>query len=515
MAPEVFINREYKYAADVFSLGIVFYYFFANNFSINKHPFIIGKNDHKDPQKIQNNIKNNARKENPITGVELNHALFSLDRYSASHLINLMLAWEPNERPLAKDLKHHPLFWSPSRKLKFIKTINFVVKAEKSPVSSPQSTNKSLQLKHYQKGTVEKAIESIAYDVFGKDWIDTIDQDENNPNFSQALANHIMKNSHDYVSGAKSKQMCQLLRMIRNYNEHKEDHVFDLGDGITYFTVMFPKLIIELYKTMQPISQMQNDVKNVYSTKRYKQIIVKTCILKLLLYRSLKSFFMPAQRKVAPILNPILQKCVKLPENPDLIEKLVNLGVVLVEENYDGSIKKTTRIRSLEVTTSRLPREFFNRYAVDVARDLLGKTLNFGKFKGVILETEAYRGEDDGASHAFKGPNKKCAIIYGEPGYSYVYSIRAYHCLGIVVEEIGQPGAILIRNVKFSDGTHINGPGRLCRHLKITKIQNGINLAVDPKFYISDDGVKVESYKATKRIGISKSVENMWRFVIV
>lgn len=108
----------------------------------------------------------------------------------------------------------------------------------------------------------------------------------------------------------------------------------------------------------------------------------------------------------------------------------------------------------------------------------------------------------------------RCAIIFGVPGYSYVYNIRAYHCLGIVSEPIGTAGAVLIRSVRFSNGDHINGPGKLCRYLDITRTYNGIDLTSDSNFYISE-GKPIENYKTTQRIGITKNVDKLWRFVAI
>ena len=93
--------------------------------------------------------------------------------------------------------------------------------------------------------------------------------------------------------------------------------------------------------------------------------------------------------------------------------------------------------------------DFYNRSVVEVAQDLLGKTLVFFNFRGVITETEAYRGADDEASHAFKGPTPRSSIMYGPPGYSYVYLIYGlYHCLNIVTEAEGNPAAVLIRGLQ-------------------------------------------------------------------
>lgn len=156
--------------------------------------------------------------------------------------------------------------------------------------------------------------------------------------------------------------------------------------------------------------------------------------------------------------------------------------------------------------------DFYNRHVVEVAKDLLGKTLVFGNLKGIITETEAYRGSDDEASHAYKGITKRSAIMFGPPGYTYVYMIYGmYYCINIVTEEEGKPSAVLIRGMALPD-VYLNGPGKICRHLGITTKENGINLLSSKKLYLTK-GVDVGNIKITKRIGIKKAVDNPWRFI--
>src|ERR1700729_4260135 len=113
----------------------------------------------------------------------------------------------------------------------------------------------------------------------------------------------------------------------------------------------------------------------------------------------------------------------------------------------------------------KLGRDFFNRNCAEVARDLLGQILVFGNYQGIITETESYRGLDDPASHAFKGPTPRAKIMFGTPGTSYVYLIYGmYHCLNIVTEEEESPSAVLIRGLKLikPDVAILNGPGKIC-----------------------------------------------------
>ena len=156
---------------------------------------------------------------------------------------------------------------------------------------------------------------------------------------------------------------------------------------------------------------------------------------------------------------------------------------------------------------------FYNRHPVKVARDLLGKTLVFGKFCGLITETEAYRGIDDEASHAFKGITKRSAIMFGPAAHVYVYMIYGiYYCLNIVTEEAGQASAVLIRGLQLPD-VHLNGPGKLCRHLGLTKAHNGINLMDNNVNLYITDGIEVKNPIITPRIGISKAKDKPWRFL--
>lgn len=158
-----------------------------------------------------------------------------------------------------------------------------------------------------------------------------------------------------------------------------------------------------------------------------------------------------------------------------------------------------------------LPSKFYNRHVVEVAQDLIGKTLVFGKHQGIITETEAYRGSDDEASHAFKGPTTRSEIMFGPSGYSYVYLIYGmYYCLNIVTEPLGSPSAVLIRGLQLPN-IHLNGPGKICKYLGITKTHHGINLINHHSFYVT--GKNIIPYQATSRIGIKKGVDKLWRFV--
>ena len=161
---------------------------------------------------------------------------------------------------------------------------------------------------------------------------------------------------------------------------------------------------------------------------------------------------------------------------------------------------------------NRLDRSFFLRPTVQVAQELLGKRLTFQNFSGIITETEAYHQDNDPACHAYRGITPRNAPMFGPAGYSYVYFIYGmYHCLNIVTEPEGVAAAVLIRGLQI-DELSLNGPGKLCRHLKITKDHNAIDLMKSPSFYVTDDDRK-PNFIATPRIGIRHGTDKLWRFV--
>lgn len=166
--------------------------------------------------------------------------------------------------------------------------------------------------------------------------------------------------------------------------------------------------------------------------------------------------------------------------------------------------------------TERLTRDFFMFPTVTVAQKLLGKIMVFGHAAGLITETEAYIGQDDPACHAARGKTRRNAIMFGPPGYTYVYFIYGmYHCLNFVTEEEGTPAAVLIRGLMLVEPSpfHLNGPGKLCRHLGITREHNAIDMIESESFYIKDSPLS-PPYETTPRIGITRGQEKLWRFVI-
>ncbi|MCJ7733528.1 MAG: DNA-3-methyladenine glycosylase, partial [Anaerolineales bacterium] len=160
--------------------------------------------------------------------------------------------------------------------------------------------------------------------------------------------------------------------------------------------------------------------------------------------------------------------------------------------------------------TGRLEESFFARDTVQVARDLIGKRLirleGTTRITGIILETEAYRGEEDLACHCRAGRTPRTEIMYGPAGRSYVYLIYGkYWLLNIVTEVEGSPGAVLIRAIYPQEGKQIiarrrkgrsqkkwtDGPGKICQALNIDGALNGLNTCGSGSPLFIEEGQKV------------------------
>jgi DNA-3-methyladenine glycosylase len=131
----------------------------------------------------------------------------------------------------------------------------------------------------------------------------------------------------------------------------------------------------------------------------------------------------------------------------------------------------------------KLPRSFYDRNTVEVARDLLGKYLvhrsNGVERVGRIVEVEAYLGPHDRAAHSARGLTKRTKVMFGPPGHAYVYFIYGmYYCLNVVTEPEGHASAVLLRAIEpvknITERTR--GPGLLCRAMGIDKRHNGHDL---------------------------------------
>lgn len=161
----------------------------------------------------------------------------------------------------------------------------------------------------------------------------------------------------------------------------------------------------------------------------------------------------------------------------------------------------------------KLSRQFFARETELVAQELLGKVLvrKIGKKKlaGMIVETEAYVGPHDLASHASKGKTERTKIMFEPAGTWYVYFIYGmYHCLNIVTEAKDHPSAVLIRALEPLENISgkTDGPAKLCRALNITKnLNNTSAVSQNSQLYIEDRGIKISknSIIRAKRIGIN------------
>ncbi|MGH9500876.1 MAG: DNA-3-methyladenine glycosylase [Terriglobales bacterium] len=195
---------------------------------------------------------------------------------------------------------------------------------------------------------------------------------------------------------------------------------------------------------------------------------------------------------------------------------------------------------SAERLRTVLPREFYNRDPRRVCRELLGKVLVRNQprkyLAARIVEVEAYFGKSDGAAHSFGGRTARNAVLFGPPGFAYVYFIYGNHyCLNVSCLPDGTAGGILFRAAEplvgieamakarglAQNGTRdlrnlTSGPGRLAEAFGITRERdNQKDLAsADSDLFIADDGYHVSKTLTTPRIGITKAAERPWRYVI-
>jgi DNA-3-methyladenine glycosylase len=173
---------------------------------------------------------------------------------------------------------------------------------------------------------------------------------------------------------------------------------------------------------------------------------------------------------------------------------------------------------------------------VALAPWLLNKVLAHGGRSGRIVEVEAYRGQDDPASHAFRGPTPRTEVMFGPPGYLYVYFTYGMHwCANVVCSPAGTAGAVLIRALAPLEGLEemraartaarterdlCNGPAKLCQALGITGADNGTDLLARRKggqvgegVRLIDDGTPPPKRPGQgRRIGIRVATEEPWRF---
>jgi DNA-3-methyladenine glycosylase len=185
-----------------------------------------------------------------------------------------------------------------------------------------------------------------------------------------------------------------------------------------------------------------------------------------------------------------------------------------------------------------LPRAFYIDPPQIVARRLLGKVLvrryEGKRLAGRIVEVEAYCGLGDPASHAFPGKTERNAVLFGPPGFAYVYFIYGMHyCLNISCEPEGESGGILLRALEPLEGLATmarlrglaantnprnltSGPGRLCEAIAVTRTtHNGLDVTSRRSgLHVEDDGFVPGKIDALPRVGIRKAADRPLRFVI-
>ena len=180
-----------------------------------------------------------------------------------------------------------------------------------------------------------------------------------------------------------------------------------------------------------------------------------------------------------------------------------------------------------------LPRKFYINDTIHVAKNLLGKKLvrKIGNqvLSGIIIETEAYKGKNDPASHAARKKTERNKIMFGESGYAYVYFTYGMHyCFNVVAKkENDESGAVLIRAIQPQQGINhmiknrktdvisnlANGPGKLTQAMQITLIQYDFDLTKNTSLFIID-GKKPTKIIAKPRIGIKEGTDKLWNFSV-
>ena len=189
---------------------------------------------------------------------------------------------------------------------------------------------------------------------------------------------------------------------------------------------------------------------------------------------------------------------------------------------------------------SVLPREFYQRPALEVARDLLGSRLvrvqSGHRLAGRIIETEAYQGEADLGCHASAGKTPRTAVMYGPPGHAYIYFTYGMHwLLNAVTDDEGVPAAVLIRAIQPVEGETLmahnrpynanqtgwtDGPAKLTQALALDGVFNQVDLCSQAsQLWIEEDhSIPNEYVQQTPRIGLNAVPEPWrsipWRFLV-
>ncbi len=186
------------------------------------------------------------------------------------------------------------------------------------------------------------------------------------------------------------------------------------------------------------------------------------------------------------------------------------------------------------IGATQLQRTFFERDTVEVARDLLGRTLVHEvagqRVSGRVVETEAYQGREDMASHAFRGKTARNQVMFGLAGISYIYLIYGNHSMLNVIakpSDADYAAAVLIRALEPLEGLHFmaqqrprrpqhewtNGPGRLCKALGIDTSFYGVDMTSPDSPLTFEDGQPVPDMQIEvgPRVGLGRNVEEPWR----
>ncbi len=181
-----------------------------------------------------------------------------------------------------------------------------------------------------------------------------------------------------------------------------------------------------------------------------------------------------------------------------------------------------------------LPREFYLKNTVTVAKNLLGKRIvrKIGRreISGIIIETEAYRHKDDPASHAFRKITDRNKAMFGDVGMAYVYFTYGMHyCFNVVAKNPKiKAGAVLIRAIEPEKGINVmqknrkitnlksltNGPAKLTQALEITIEHYGVDLTKHSKLFITEGIKKHGKIHSSPRIGIKEATDKLWNFKI-
>ena len=181
-----------------------------------------------------------------------------------------------------------------------------------------------------------------------------------------------------------------------------------------------------------------------------------------------------------------------------------------------------------------LPRAFYSRDTVTVAKSLIGKRIirkiDKQEISGIIIETEAYRHKDDPASHAFRKITERNRVMFGEVGKAYVYFTYGMHyCFNVVARNSKfDAGAVLIRSIVPEKGIEImqknrevdniknlvNGPAKLTQALSINKEYYGVDLTNNLELFIVEGIKSREKIIASPRVGIKVATEKLWNFKI-